>query len=65
MIERRIRQEMEIRENQFDFISGRSTTKTNHVLKRLMKKYREWKEDFYMVFIDLKNAYDSIPRNIN
>ena len=35
-----------------------------HVLRRLMKKYRERKKDFHMVFIDLEKAFDSIRRRV-
>ena len=53
MIEKRIRQEIVIRENQFDFMPGRLTIEAIHVLRRLMEKYRERKKDLHMVFIDL------------
>ena len=37
VIERRIRQEEVIRENQFCFMPGKSTTKAIHLLRRLME----------------------------
>ena len=55
VIERRISQETVIRENH-GFMPGRSTIKTIHVLRRLMKKYREQKMDLHIVFIDLEKA---------
>ena len=64
VIEKRIRQEAVIREHQFSFIPGISTTEAIYVLTRLMKKYRETKKNLHMVFIDLEKAYDSIPRYI-
>ena len=64
VIKRRIRQETVIRENQFGFMPGRLTTEAIHVLRRLIKKYREQKKDLHMMFIDLEKAYDSIPSDI-
>ena len=60
VIEKRIKQEAVIREHQFAFMPGRSTTVAIHVLRRLMEKYKERKKDLHMVFIDFEKAYDSL-----
>ena len=62
VIEKRISRETVIRENQFRFMPGKSTTKAIYLLRRLMKKYREQKKNLHLVFIDLEKAYDTIPR---
>ena len=64
VIEKRIRRETIIKENQFGFMIGISTTEAIHLLRRLMEKYRERNKDLHLVFIDLEKAYNSIPRSI-
>nr|GFA31132.1 hypothetical protein [Tanacetum cinerariifolium] len=58
VIERMLRRETRVSENQFGFIPGRSTTEAIHLLRSLMEKYRERQRDLHMAFLDLKKAYD-------
>ncbi|GJZ80896.1 retrovirus-related pol polyprotein LINE-1, partial [Tanacetum coccineum] len=64
VIERRLRRETRVTENQFGFMPGRSTTEAIHLLRSLMEKYRERQRDLHMAFLDLEKAYDSIPREL-
>jgi len=58
VIERRLRKNISISENQFDFIPGKSTTEAIYLLRRLMELYRDRKVDLHLVFIDLEKAYN-------
>ncbi|GJW09732.1 retrovirus-related pol polyprotein LINE-1 [Tanacetum coccineum] len=64
VIERRLRRETRVSENQFGFMPGRSTTEAIHLLRSLMEKYRERQRDLHMAFLDLEKAYDSVPREL-
>ena len=53
---------MSIREAQFGFVKGKSTTYAIFALKQLQERYREGQQDLHRVFIALEKAYDRVPR---
>jgi len=61
VIKGRLRKDISIFENQFDIIPGRLIIEAIHVIKRLIKLYRDRKKDLHMVFTDLEKAYDKVP----
>jgi hypothetical protein len=64
IIEHRLRRVTNVTENQFGFMSGRSTIEMIFLIRQLMKKYREQKKDMHMIFNDLEKAYDKVTRNV-
>ena len=66
IIEARLREMVNIRDNQFGFRPGISPTEPVVVfaLRQVQEKCREKNKDLHMVFVDLEKAVDRIPREL-
>jgi hypothetical protein len=64
IIEHRLRGVTNVTENQFGFMTGRSTMEAIFLISQFIERCREQKKDLHMVFIDLDKTYDKVPRNI-
>ncbi|GKC33418.1 hypothetical protein Tco_1040712 [Tanacetum coccineum] len=62
VIERRLRKETSVSENQFGFMPRRSLIEAIHLIRSLMENFRERQRDLHLAFIDLEKTYDSVPR---
>ena len=64
VIEARLREIVNNRENQFGFRPGMSTTEPVFALRQLHEKCSENNNDLHMVFVDIEKAFDRIPMDL-
>ena len=64
VLEKRLRDMVEIGNYQFGFCQGRSTTGAMFILRMLQEKYSQKKKKLYHVVVDLEKAFDRVPRKV-
>jgi hypothetical protein len=64
VIEGRLRQQVEIHDNQFGFMKGRETTDAIFILRQMQEKVLEGNSKRYWTFVDLEKAFDRVPREV-
>ena len=62
IIEARLRDRVEISEQQYGFMLGKGTTNAMFALRMLMEKYREGQRELHCVLVNLEKAYDRVSR---
>ena len=62
IIDRRLREETSIGEEQFGFMPGRGTNDAIFAAGQVIEKHREMQKALHLVFIDLEKAHDRVPR---
>ena len=61
IIEARLRNRVEINQQEYGFMPGKGTTDAMFALRMLMEKYRKGQRELHCVFVDLKKAYHRFP----
>ena len=64
MLEARLREMININENQLGFSPGKSTIDGLFMLRQLQEKYGGMKKELHHVFIDLEKAFNKKPRKV-
>ena len=64
VLERRIRELVNIDLMQFGFTPGRGTTDALFVVQRIQEECRDKKKKLYMCFVDILKAFDRVPRKV-
>ena len=64
VLEKRIRCQVSIDNMQFGFMPGKGTTDAIFILRQVQGKHQAKKKKLYYAFVDLKMAFDRVPREV-
>ena len=65
VLERRLRQAVEIDKMQFGFRPGTGTTDAIFIARQLQERYRgKHRRELWWAFVDLEKAFDRVPRKV-
>ena len=63
VLDKRLREETEIGDEQFGLMRDRGTVDAIFILRQMMEKYAEKQRGLFLAIIDLEKAYDRVPRS--
>ena len=64
VIDKLLRERIDIDEMQFGFVPGCGTTDAIFLLRQLQEKYLGKRKNLYLAFVDLEKAFDRVPRRV-
>ena len=64
VIEKYIRDAVNIDNMQFGFMPGKGTTDAIFIARQVQEKFLRKKKDLYFTFVDLEKAFDRVPRKV-
>ena len=64
IVERLVREKVNIDNMQFGFMSGHGTTEAIFLVTQLQEKYLVKKIKLYFAFVDLEKAFDKVPQDV-
>ena len=64
IIEKLVKQQVNLYEMQFGFMSGRGTTNAIFILTQIKETHLAKKKILYFPYVDLEKASDRVPRHV-
>ncbi|VDP25844.1 unnamed protein product [Heligmosomoides polygyrus] len=64
IVDRRIRDVVQLSNNQCGFVAGCGTVDAIHAVRLLLEKHREKQKPVHFAFLDLEKAFDRVPREV-
>ena len=64
VLQKRIREQVNINDMHFDFVPGKGTTDAVFIVRQLQEKHLAKKKELFFAFVDLKKAFDRVPREV-